>query len=470
MLPVFYGLLLAAIAGLAGWLSYLDYKNPTTTQEPSAIVEIAPVMLAETTSNPDKSEDQKPSTEETADVPSEAPPPSSTVESIDQAEQKPTTVAENTPDPNSSEKYEEEKAEDTEAPHEGLNSEISEGQPDDEEDKLTSAKSQEPEKAPSTLEPQSPEPSQESSEKATEETKKDLQENQVIASVDPDTAKKFEVEKVPEGGKIALAPAPDPDLTKRSDFGLLPIISPAGKVPWRTYARPFVDPLDRPRIAIVMSDMGMSTSATQTAIQKLPGAITLSFNPYARNLQDWINQARAAGHEVLLQLPMEPMGYPKNDPGPHSLLTSLTDRENLNRLDWMLGRFTGYSGVTNQMGSRFTSSATDIEPILNVLNERGLLFLDGRTSSKSVASRVASSINMPVSVNNRFLDNKADRATIDARLADLERIARYTGTAVGVGYPYPVTLERLAVWAQTLNRKGLVLAPISATVNRQEIR
>ena len=214
----------------------------------------------------------------------------------------------------------------------------------------------------------------------------------------------------------------------------------------------------------------MSGSATKTAIQNLPGAVTLSFNPYARDLQGWIEQARAAGHEVLLQLPMEPFGYPNNDPGPHSLLTRLTDKENLNRLEWMLGRFTGYSGVTNQMGSRFTSSTSDIEPILKVLKSRGLVFLDGRTSAKSVAGKVASQLGMPVAVNNRFLDNKADRANIDARLADLERIARFTGTAIGVAYPYPVTMERLTVWAQTLNRKGFVLSPVSATVNRQEIQ
>jgi uncharacterized protein len=270
--------------------------------------------------------------------------------------------------------------------------------------------------------------------------------------------------------KASLAPVPDPALVTKSDFGLLPIVGPEGQKPWRVYARPFDDPLDRPRIAIIISDMGMSNSATQSAIQNLPGAVTLSFNPYGRKLQDWVEQARAAGHEALLQLPMEPFGYPQNDPGPQSLLTRLTDKENIKRLDWMLGRFTGYAGVTNQMGSRFTALSEEITPVLNVLKSRGLLYVDGRTSAKSVAGPLAAQLNVPVAINNRFLDNRADRTSIDDRLAELEKIARITGTAVGIGYPYPVTLERLAAWSQTLNRKGIVLAPISAVINRQEIQ
>ncbi len=216
--------------------------------------------------------------------------------------------------------------------------------------------------------------------------------------------------------------------------------------------------------------MGMSKFATRSAIQDLPGEVTLSFNPYGRDLQNWVAQARAAGHEALLQLPMEPFGYPENDPGPQSLLSRLTDKENLNRLEWMLGRFTGYSGVTNQMGSRFTTSSEDISPIMDVIRDRGLLFVDGRTSGRSVAGYVAKQKAVPVAINNRFISNRADRASIDQRLAELERIARITGVAIGVGFPYPVTLERLAVWSKSLTRKGLVLAPVSAIVNKQEIQ
>lgn len=432
VLPFLYALLVLGIGGLVGWLTYLDASDPSA----KGMVTAQAVIQA----------------------PSAVKAPPSDVKAA--------------PDPDHHQSTGNENSEHT-TPNTSENTVASKtGLVPKEESHRTEKNSAE------TTTPHTPPSHDEPQDTAHQGDKQEVAPKEKIAPTDPNTATsvspkaptKFTIEPAPAEEKLALAPVPDPELIKKSNFGLLPVISPTGKLPWRTYARPFIDPLNRPRIAIIMSEMGMSQSATKTAIQNLPGAVTLSFNPYARELQGWIEQARAAGHEVLLQLPMEPIGYPNNDPGPHSLLTSLTDKENLKRLEWMLGRFTGYSGVTNQMGSRFTSSASDIEPILQILKSRGLAFLDGRTSAKSVAGKVATQLGMPVAINNRFLDNKADRANIDARLADLERIARYTGTAIGVAYPYPVTMERLTVWAQTLNRKGFVLAPLSATANRQEIQ
>ena len=255
---------------------------------------------------------------------------------------------------------------------------------------------------------------------------------------------------------------PDPELTAASPSGPLPVIGPDGREPWRIYARYHEDTGDRPRIAIVLGRLGYSQSATHTAIQQLPGAITLGFAPYALRLADWISQARAAGHEVLLQIPMEPYNYPTNDPGPHTLLTSLSTEENIGRLEWLLGRGSGYVGITNFMGSRFTSSRDHVKPILGELKERGLLFLDAKVGRDSVAQELATELGVPNAASSRFLDLEASRVAIDARLFELERIAKSTGSAVGMGLPYPVTIERLAVWAQTLEAKGLVLVPVSA--------
>ena len=450
VLPFLYALLVLGIGGLVGWLTYLDASDPSTEGMVTAQAVIqAPSAVKETSDSPDTHQSPKnENTEHTAPtIPMDTVAPKSDVTPKEEEHSTEKNSGEVLPPytPPSDEKT------------------LAKAHQDDHQ-KTTSKEHSKDAPEAAQIKPEVPSetvPQQEKIAPAGEST---------ATSVSPKAPTNFKIRPAPAEEKLALAPVPDPELAKKSDFGLLPVISPTGKMPWRTYARPFVDPLNRPRIAIIMSEMGMSESATKTAIQNLPGAVTLSFNPYARELQGWIEQARAAGHEVLLQLPMEPFGYPNNDPGPHSLLTSLTDRENLKRLEWMLGRFTGYSGVTNQMGSRFTSSASDIEPILQVLKSRGLVFLDGRTSAKSVAGKVAAQLGMPVAVNNRFLDNKADRANIDARLADLERIARYTGTAIGVAYPYPVSMERLTVWAQTLNRKGFVLAPVSATANRQEIQ
>uniref|UniRef100_UPI0034D2DC25 divergent polysaccharide deacetylase family protein n=1 Tax=Desertibaculum subflavum TaxID=2268458 RepID=UPI0034D2DC25 len=264
-----------------------------------------------------------------------------------------------------------------------------------------------------------------------------------------------------------LPPVPDPALVQQSPHGPLPIVGADGRKPWQVYARPFDSADKRPRIAVMVADMGLSQAATQSAVTRLPSAVTLAFAPYAGDLQSWIAQARAAGHEAVLQLPMEPLDYPHNDPGPRALLTSLKPSDNLDRLSWLLGRFTGYVGVTNYMGSKFTASTNDVRPVLEVLAKRGLLFVDSRSSARSVATRIAADLGMPRAYNDRFLDNEASRNAIDARLEELERIALKNGAAVGIGYPYPVTIDRIAHWAPTLAAKGIALVPVSAIVDKQ---
>jgi polysaccharide deacetylase 2 family uncharacterized protein YibQ len=271
----------------------------------------------------------------------------------------------------------------------------------------------------------------------------------------------------PPATPLSLGAVPDPALIVETPVGPLPVIAPDGRQAWQVYQRPFSDRSGGARIAIVIADMGMSQSATRAAIQQLPGTVTLAFAPYAADLDTWIAQARAAGHEVMLQLPMEPHNYPVNDPGPYTLLTSLSAEDNLDRLEWLLSRFTGYVGVTNYMGSRFTTSPEHLRPVLSVLRDRGLMFLDSRSSGNSVAGKMAGEIGLPRALNNRFLDAVASRRDIDTRLAELERIAEATGFAVGIGFPFPVTIERIAAWAATLPAKGLVLSPVSALVNKQ---
>ena len=270
--------------------------------------------------------------------------------------------------------------------------------------------------------------------------------------------------------RVALAPAPDPALVAGSQSGPLPVIGPDGRRAWQVYGRPFDDSDQRPRIAIVIAGLGLSRSATETSIDRLPGEISLAFVPNTAGLGDWIPRARGAGHEALLLLPMEPEDYPTSDPGPNALLTSLTREDNLARLEWLLGRFTGYVGVTNYMGGRFSTSSRHLRPVLRAVNDRGLMYLDSRIAPQSQAPRIAGEINLPIALNNRFLDATISRVAIDANLEQLEKIARTTGFAVGMGFPYPVVIERVAAWAGTLPGRGFVLAPISAIVNRQEAR
>jgi hypothetical protein len=241
-----------------------------------------------------------------------------------------------------------------------------------------------------------------------------------------------------------------------------PAASNGGEAPWKKNARPFATDDPRPRVSLVVTGLGLTAAQTQAAIDQLPPEITLGFSPYSGELQNWIAKARAAGHEVLIELPMEPLNYPADDPGPEALLANLSPAENLKRLDWVLARSDQMVGLVANMGSRFQANARLIRPILTRVAEKGYLYIDNRSGPTSVISEVASSIDLPWTYNTRFVDAEATRVSIDGRLQQLERTAREKGFALGLAQGYPVTIERVAAWARSLEVKGLVLAPASA--------
>jgi polysaccharide deacetylase 2 family uncharacterized protein YibQ len=222
-------------------------------------------------------------------------------------------------------------------------------------------------------------------------------------------------------------------------------------------------------MAIVVSGLGLSAEATQRAI-RLPKEVTLSFTPYGADLEADVAAAREAGHEVLLDLPMEPISYPADDPGPHTLLTSLNPSDNIARLDWLLGRFKGYVGVINHMGSRFTASPDPLRPILRALKERGLMFVDSRSTSKSIAGGLAGQMQLPRAFNDRFLDHEPTRGAIDQSFAAAEGDARARGVALVVARPFPVTLERMAAWLPMLEAHGIEIVPVTALADKQANR
>ena len=276
----------------------------------------------------------------------------------------------------------------------------------------------------------------------------------------------------PSGEDTGVAPAtaviapplaaPDPELLEEAPFGPLPRVAADGRTPRDHYAAPFDASDPRPRIAIVIHGLGLAADATDAAIGDLPAAVTLAFSPFSRDLDHWLTLARDTGHEVLLMVPMEPEAFPRDDPGPQALLVSLDAEQNRRRLEWLLARAAGYVGVINGMGSRFTATRVAMSPVLRQIHERGLLFIDAATTPRSVAPPLAEEIGLPFAVSDRVIDDIAAPDAIDLRLRELEEIARERGVAVGLGSPYPVTRERLAEWAAGLERKGLVLAPVSA--------
>ncbi len=266
------------------------------------------------------------------------------------------------------------------------------------------------------------------------------------------------------GGQLAAAPGEPAGSPTGSPTGSPPDDLP-GEPLWRQFATAVDVDRSRPRIAVVVSGLGLSSAATEAAIDHLPAYVTLSFSPYARRLNQWIALARAKGHEVMLDLPMEPIGYPNLDPGPHALLTSLDADQNLERLNWILRRGTSIVGLAATMGSRFIGSEDHLYPVMKELKQRGLLFLDNRAISSAATRAVSQRLDMPLLVNDRAIDEaQASRVAIDSRLAQIEHIASTNGAAVAMGQPYPVTIERLRDWTALLGAKGFALVPITALV------
>lgn len=255
-----------------------------------------------------------------------------------------------------------------------------------------------------------------------------------------------------------------PDLIEETSVGALPRVSPQGIKPFEAYARPSVSLQSaggRKLIAVVVTGLGLNEASTQEAIRALPGAVTLAFAPYGNNLIPLTAQAREAGHEIMLEIPLEPFDYPQNDPGPHTLLVEQPPRENLSKLYWLLSRIGGYTGVLNHMGARFTAATADFGPVMEELGLRGLAYLDDGSSNRSVAPQLARQNAVPFARADMELDTNPSRSAILQALAALEAQASERGWAVGTISALPVSIRTLAEWANGLGT-GVVLVPVSA--------
>lgn len=276
-------------------------------------------------------------------------------------------------------------------------------------------------------------------------------------------------ESEPQPAEIRLAPAPAPDLVEQAGADLLlPVAGPAGRAPWKEYSRPYLGDPDVPKIAIVIQGIGLDAAQDRAAIETLPPEVVLAISPYSQAPQEVADRAREAGHEVLLMLPMEPLEYPANDPGPLTLLVDMPRDELVDRLHRILGRFQGYVGVVNHMGSRFTAERSALEPIMDDMMRRGLLLLDARSTADSVMPEMGRTAGLPTLLNDRYIDNEISATAIDGHLDRLLRISRERGAAVGIGRLYPVTLDRIAAFARKLEESPAALAPVSALVGDRQ--
>lgn len=261
----------------------------------------------------------------------------------------------------------------------------------------------------------------------------------------------------------------DPDMVEETSYGPIPRISANGETPFTTYARPSITPASangKPLIAIVVTGLGINLTGTLEAISTLPDSVTLAFAPYGTSLERTVGSARAEGHEIYLEVPLEPFDFPDNDPGPDTLLTGLAPRDNMDKLYRVMSKFGGYAGVINNMGARFTASAADFAPMMEELGARGLGYLDDGSSNRSLAPQLTSANRVPFARASLMLDTNPARAPILGQLENLEAQAREQGFAVGLATALPVSVKTIAEWAATAEDKGLVLVPVSALMQQ----
>lgn len=260
-----------------------------------------------------------------------------------------------------------------------------------------------------------------------------------------------------------LVSTPVARLIDKGKYGPIPKIGPDGARPVDVYARPAPrKPASASRIVLVVGGLGLSQTGTQEALRLLPAEVTVAFAPYGNSLDRWMQRARQDGHEVLLQIPMEPFDYPDNDPGPQTLLTSLSADQNLDRLQWLMARLTNYVGVVNFMGAKFTASDQAMLPVLRDLAQRGLLYLDDGSSARSQADSLVKTAKVPFVRSDFVIDATMTEAAIDARLIQLENLARSKGLAVGTASALPLSVRKITEWAKQLESRGVVIVPASS--------
>jgi len=267
--------------------------------------------------------------------------------------------------------------------------------------------------------------------------------------------------RIPPPSAPRLAPAPDPRISETSRHGLMPKLGEGRVRALDVYART-EEPGTGPRIAVVVTGLGVGQAATAGATARLPAAVSLAFLPYGGEAERAAARARDAGHEVFLQLPMEPFDYPDSDPGPQALLTALKGPENADRLAWALARFTGYVGVANFMGSKLMTDSA-FEPVLREIGARGLGFLDDGTGPKP-ANAPANKGRTPIARAEIVLDATPRADAIDAALARAEARARADGFVLVSMSGSVLSVDRVARWAKDLDARGLRLVPASVAL------
>ncbi|RWP63432.1 MAG: divergent polysaccharide deacetylase family protein [Mesorhizobium sp.] len=263
------------------------------------------------------------------------------------------------------------------------------------------------------------------------------------------------------GQNLRIAHIPDRALVESGETGPLPVRAADGRRPFDVYARPWSGARGA-RVAIVIGGLAVSQTGTQAAIAKLPAEVTLGFAPQGNSIGRWMQAARQSGHEIVMQVPLEPFDYPNVNPGRNTLTVVATPDENLENLRWALSRTTNYTGVMNYMGARFSADAAAMGPLMAELGRRGLAYVDDGSSARSLAPELALKNGVPFAAGDTSIDAVRDRGAILKKLDELEATARAKGFAVGIGSAFDLTVDTVSSWVIEAKKRGIEIVPISA--------
>ena len=263
-----------------------------------------------------------------------------------------------------------------------------------------------------------------------------------------------------------LVHLPDAELIEETSFGKLPTTSADGLRPLDVYSRQADTEgnFGVARIVIIVGGLGISQTSTLQAIKTLPAGVTLALAPYGNSLNRWMQMARKDGHELLMQIPMEPFGYPQTNAGERSLLSSANNTQNENNLHWTLGRVTNYVGVMNYLGGKFLTSPQKLTSIFEELSARGLMFVDDGSIRNSMAIKLAKSTATPFTKAHMTIDSLRTRVAIGEKLKELEAMAKRSGLAIGVATAFPESINLIGKFLKNAKSRGLELTPVSAIV------
>ncbi|MFE0017016.1 divergent polysaccharide deacetylase family protein [Mesorhizobium sp. NPDC059054] len=269
------------------------------------------------------------------------------------------------------------------------------------------------------------------------------------------------------GQNLSVAHLPDKALIEDGEGGPLPIRSADGRRPFDVYARPWSGARGA-RVAIVIGGLAVSQTGTQSAIAKLPGEVTLAFASQGNSIGRWMQEARRRGHEIVMQLPLEPFDYPNVNPGRNTLTVDAGEEENLKNLRWVLSRTTNYTAVMNYMGARFSTDPEAFGPVMAELAKRGIGYLDDGSSARSVAPDLAKKDGVPLAIADTAIDGVQERGAILKKLDELEATARAKGYALGTGSAFNVTVDAVVSWVNEAKKRGIEIVPVSAVATDPE--